>query len=240
MRRDRHFGPDDPLFFPQYFNMAVGHLAVIPTPSVLPSHPLAITWYTLLGTDFVFSDGAHAFSGLGKISQEIYKKLRACAQSLMTEYTEKRIVGGIPYSPLDGDFYCETYCTQLNHLLGQLELSSSLLRVFIRFALAQRVLLEFRARIDWRTVYRCRYTALVPQGMPADNVIGALTESLADASLLFSCGVPFWLIRPIEDIHGIDTSQPQTPITLLLGEITVRNSNHIIDLHSRCRWYEQR
>ncbi|THU82091.1 hypothetical protein K435DRAFT_872672 [Dendrothele bispora CBS 962.96] len=53
MRRDYHFGTDDPMYFPQPFNMTVGHLAIIPAPSPDSFHNHALAWYRPKPDDFI-------------------------------------------------------------------------------------------------------------------------------------------------------------------------------------------
>ncbi|KIK55198.1 hypothetical protein GYMLUDRAFT_144670, partial [Collybiopsis luxurians FD-317 M1] len=46
LRRDYHFGTDDPLYFPQPFDHELGHLAILLCPSHDTQHEFFHAWFT--------------------------------------------------------------------------------------------------------------------------------------------------------------------------------------------------
>ncbi|KAK7453382.1 hypothetical protein VKT23_011646 [Stygiomarasmius scandens] len=85
MHRDFHFGKDDPIYFPQPFHSPIAHLAVIPVPSILPDHNLALAWYQPTSHDF----GAHHSSGgLGLLTTNLTEQLQSWLKWLL-EYSPR-------------------------------------------------------------------------------------------------------------------------------------------------------
>ncbi|EEB92103.1 hypothetical protein MPER_09437 [Moniliophthora perniciosa FA553] len=84
MRRDFHFGEDDPLYFPQLFSFECGHLAVIPAVTTDPSSPHLFAWYTPLQSDFVlFNPNTSVVHNVGKFSDAIVRKAKELAMSVI-------------------------------------------------------------------------------------------------------------------------------------------------------------
>jgi hypothetical protein len=73
MRRDWHFGVDDPLYYPQPFSTFTGHLAVLRSASTNPSHVYALAWYILRPVDFVSQDEYRPWGGYGSWMQASWR-----------------------------------------------------------------------------------------------------------------------------------------------------------------------
>ncbi|KAL0057493.1 hypothetical protein AAF712_015863 [Marasmius tenuissimus] len=52
MRKDLHFGEEDPLFFPQPYTPGIGHLSVIPIRTSEPNNPHSPAWTAPSPSDF--------------------------------------------------------------------------------------------------------------------------------------------------------------------------------------------
>lgn len=189
LRAGRHFGPDDPLYSPQPFVQAIGHLSVIRSPSSDPAHPLALAWLQPSSDHFVLNDHPGSVcKGLGTLSRELFDRFQETCQAAISE---------IPKS--NADSYLVDYPTHLQRCLDRLEsIPACREDVFLLFAYAQRLLLEMVARNEWTVLHRGRLDAArqrMKQG-PVLDVIGAFTEDMNVADILFYAGIPVWYVRP--------------------------------------------
>ncbi|KAF9041866.1 hypothetical protein BDP27DRAFT_1244483, partial [Rhodocollybia butyracea] len=80
-RRDRHFGPDDPIFYPQPFSFPLGHLSLIRTPRLSPEENLYYAWVLPTSADFVASTlGADC---VGKLSAKFLEGLQTMCRAVL-------------------------------------------------------------------------------------------------------------------------------------------------------------
>ncbi|KAJ8074360.1 hypothetical protein PM082_009976 [Marasmius tenuissimus] len=188
LRRDNHFGPDDPLYHPQPFDRQHAHLAVLRVKgSVLDDPLLETAWLIPKASNFV---ECPACGGLGRLDLRIRNQFTSLCLNVIAKFpsdahTTDRLVG-------EGTIH-------LQRLLDQLDAPASQKDTFLRFSCAQRQVLELLARFEWVTVYRSKYMGK-DRGCPLSvnmNVMGAFTEDYDVLDSLYHAGIPVWYIRPI-------------------------------------------
>jgi hypothetical protein len=81
-RKDRHFGPDDPIFYPQPFSFALGHLSLIVTPRLSSEEKLYFAWVLPTPSDFSGSALGRDTS-IGKLSADFLMGLQTMAQAVL-------------------------------------------------------------------------------------------------------------------------------------------------------------
>ncbi|KAL0063175.1 hypothetical protein AAF712_009969 [Marasmius tenuissimus] len=190
MRRDRHFGPDDPLYFPQPFNRGSAHLAVIQIPQSSPDHPFSVAW--MVPDESHFEPSLDAFcAGFGTLNIPTHCKL---------SFLHDTVLESIPRGKED-DPFIRTNREQLRRLMDRLKLSAPMDEIFIRFKCAQRLILELDARIRWLTSYRERYETTGSckdhPGLADSSLMGAFTSDLDVLESLFQCRIPVYFVRPL-------------------------------------------
>ncbi|KAF5314223.1 hypothetical protein D9758_019030 [Tetrapyrgos nigripes] len=187
MRRDGHFGPDDPLYFPQPFHRPTAHLAVIRAPQPSPDHPFAVAWIILNDSHFELSTQTFCV-GFGFLDRRLRSKLVALSDTVFKS---------IPHGQED-DPYIRSSREHLCRLMDRLNLSAPMDDLFLRFQCAQRHLLELDARIQWIKTFRERYGATPSVDHPsmADaSLVGAFTDDLDVLENLFQCQIPVYYVR---------------------------------------------
>ncbi|KAF5341449.1 hypothetical protein D9758_014733 [Tetrapyrgos nigripes] len=187
MRRDGHFGPDDPLYFPQPFHCPTAHLAVIRAPQPSPDHPFAVAWIVLNDSHFELSTQTFCI-GFGFLDRRLRSKLVALSDTVFKS---------IPHGQED-DPYIRSSREHLRRLMDRLNLSAPMDDLFLRFQCAQRHLLELDARIQWIKTFRERYGATPSVDHPsmADaSLVGAFTDDLDVLENLFQCQIPVYYVR---------------------------------------------
>jgi hypothetical protein len=187
MRRDGHFGLDDPLYYPQPFDCLVAHLAVIRTPQTSPDHPFAVAW--IFPDDSHFEPSLQTFcTGFGSLNHRVRFKLLTLA---------KTVLESIPQGQ-ENDTYISSNREHLRRLLDRLNLSAPMDVVFLWFQCAQRHILELDERIRWITTYRTKYGAPAGADHPGkadDSLMGAFTSDLDVLESLFQCQIPVYFVR---------------------------------------------
>ncbi|KAL0573802.1 hypothetical protein V5O48_008147 [Marasmius crinis-equi] len=199
MRKDWHFGEEDPVYFPQPFSTRVGHLACIPNPSTDISNPHRIAWQVPSAGDFIPFSPSSTAQGLGLISNQLASKMKAAADAAVYRvYLEAKDSTTETVESFKKDLFLRNYTFSLKYLCARLQSPASLQEVFMTFSLCQHVYLELVARTSWLA----RYAKLVadPPKYPVPevaNVVGALTDHEEVAERLYLSGIPVWLVRPI-------------------------------------------
>ncbi|KAL0573871.1 hypothetical protein V5O48_008073 [Marasmius crinis-equi] len=210
MQRDRHFGEEDPLFFPQPFSNRVGHLSCIPYPSFDANNVHRIAWYIPTSQDFDTLPSTSPSHGLGTLSEDLRRRMRTATdgaiQRLHTHVADLRS-DNKETTRLKQDRFLREYLFGMKFLNGRLSSPASFQEISMAFALCQRVYLEFVARFDWLT----RYEGMVRDPPASRNkevadVVGALTDHEEVAERLYLSGIPVWLVRPIskKDVFRVD------------------------------------
>ncbi|KAG7088003.1 hypothetical protein E1B28_012042 [Marasmius oreades] len=173
MRRDFHFGEEDPLYFPQLYTPGIGHLSIIPYPTSDPTSPHLSAWKMPRQEDFTPTNPDDPSRGLGSLTPQFRAPLRNAFDAL--------------------------YIFDIKFLLAHLNTLSSFREAALTFSLCQRAYLELAAHIEWLSVYRPRVHN-PPSVRPLEeaNVVGALTGDSETAERLFYAGIPVWYLQPLD------------------------------------------
>ncbi|KAK1220080.1 hypothetical protein PQX77_017179 [Marasmius sp. AFHP31] len=189
LKRDYHFGKDDPLFYPQPFNHSIAHLALIPIPNSDSEHRLYHAWFTPTDRDFEPRAKMDICPRLGKL------------RSTIRNFFELMIAEALECAKDHANnHYISNQSAQLRFLLGRLDKQrATQSETFLHFALAQHQFLKLTARLDWIANYRNHYMKSTDHksdlGCPA--VIGAFTDNPELVEALFQLRIPVWYVRPI-------------------------------------------
>ncbi|KAG7093912.1 hypothetical protein E1B28_007548 [Marasmius oreades] len=189
MRKHRHFGYDDPLFFPQPFSRPAAHLAVIRVPQPHTTHPFSVAWMVPDESHFVASDDTFC-AGFGVLQNHIRSKLVDLSKSVIDSLPENRME----------DSYMRPGLEQLRRLLDRLELAAPKDEVFLRFSCTQRHILELDARGRWVSGFRDKFGAAArhrvdKMDLAGEKIMGAFTDDLDDLESLFQSNIPVWFVR---------------------------------------------
>lgn len=192
MRRQNHFGQDDPCYWPQPFHRTIGHLAVIPSPQVSQHQPLYWAWYQPVERDYEHVQ-VHGLVGMMRLSASLKERLREMSAAVL-EYTL-----GLPENLLN-DSYLVDYRDQLRKYLERLGEVGSHNIISLQVACMQRVVLELYARVQWLEKWVSRVSNVDSSYDVDPTVMGAFTGDLDIAATLFRIGMPVWLVRPYEQM----------------------------------------
>ncbi|KAF8992870.1 hypothetical protein BDZ89DRAFT_1053975 [Hymenopellis radicata] len=203
MRRQRHFGQDDPLIHPQPYNPNHGHLAVIPYPLLQDKDSTYILFLPINPSQDFSPLNSSQPQGLGHIKLDKRQVLTAECKSLRkrvarqctTDAEERPDERGVK-----DDSFIWSYDSQIRYLLGRLNLPALSEEAATVFTLLQRIHLELTARLEWLTTYRQFWRTSDARRRPLANVVGALTDDLVVAQNMFHAGIPVWLVRPLHCI----------------------------------------
>lgn len=191
MRVNNDFGKDDPNYWPQPFQIAIGHLAAIPNPVFEDDHPLALCWYAPEDHDFHHVE-TPGLTGIVRLAPDLQDSLVTLSSWLRTKLST------VPQEDLK-DLYLSRGRDQLRKYVTRLSEPGTRNMVSLQLACLQRVFLETYARIDWVVRWLPRLKD-VDHAYPLDaRVMGAFTGSLDVAADLFRVGIPVWVVRPFHD-----------------------------------------
>lgn len=188
MRRQNHFGQDDPCCWPQPFHLTVGHLAVIPNPHVSENRPFYWAWYQPVSADFqsVHFPGLDGMVCLSTSLQEhILEMCTAVSNSILK----------LPEDLRNDKFVIRTR-DQVHKYLERLGECNSQKTVLLELACLQRVVLELYARGQWLDKWVHRFERIDSSYEVDPTVMGAFTGDLDVAASLYRVGLPVWLVRP--------------------------------------------
>ncbi|THU88211.1 hypothetical protein K435DRAFT_866499 [Dendrothele bispora CBS 962.96] len=183
MRRDYHFGTDDPLYFPQPFNMTIGHLALIPAPSTSSFHNDALAWYRPKPSDFIPHSGMPC-SGLGLLGPDLISRFGAKTNALIASSAVERL-----------------------HVVSTQD------ECLLLVACIQRQYLELYARMEWLDKYLPRIQTQEKTHPVNMDMMGAFAYSADDLQRLFQAGIPVWYIREVTYLPSIRVDRLVHPIT---------------------------
>ncbi|KAK1234652.1 hypothetical protein PQX77_002145 [Marasmius sp. AFHP31] len=213
MRRDFHFGEEDPLFFPQPYIPGIGYLSVIPFPTSDLTSPHSAAWRIAQPLDFVRVPSNDPSRGLGTLSDEIrlsiQKAFDKLAERIVNISIDDRSKAESEKSNVKNDQPIMRYLFRIKYLLSRLKSLSSYREAVLTFSSCQRAYLELVARVDWLETYRRRMYNPSPANRPVEEakVVGALTGDDETASRLFLAGIPVWYSQPLykKDSTRVDT-----------------------------------
>ncbi|KAK7045508.1 hypothetical protein VNI00_007340 [Paramarasmius palmivorus] len=194
MRKDYHFGEEDPLYFPQLFNKDVPHLAVISLPSVQNSHPHTIAWIRPKDSDFIPLSQPNSpglCTGLGLLREKLRSKMSKAFHTLM-----EHNIHYLP--PARHDPFIEGYISAIQFMQVQLKCPMDQERTYRTWAICQRVYLELQARFTWIAKY-ADGTRTMEKDTELASVIGALVDNIETATYLYTLRIPLWLVRPLSE-----------------------------------------
>ncbi|KAJ8092482.1 hypothetical protein PM082_023735 [Marasmius tenuissimus] len=190
LRRDNHFGPDDLLHYPQPFNRMHAHLAVIRVKTdVVDDLPLETAWLIPEHKDFVECPSC---SGLGRLDTRIRTSFASLCRDVLAKF---------PPEAHNNDGIVGEGSIHLKRLLDHLDAPASLNETFLRFACAQRQVLELLARFEWVSTYRTKFMGKDRGDAPGANlaIMGAFTEDYDALDSLYHAGIPVWYIRRLSN-----------------------------------------
>ncbi|KAK7442012.1 hypothetical protein VKT23_016289 [Stygiomarasmius scandens] len=224
MRRDYHFGTDDPLYFPQPFNIAVGHLAIIPAPSPDSFHNQALAWYRPKPSDFLQHDPNLPFHGLEKLSRELITRFETMANRLVNSALERA-------PTVKNDRYVRDGRASLQRLVERLQLVSTRDECLLLVACLQRQYLELYARLEWLDLYQPRIQNQEKSYNVNAQLMGAFAYNAEDVQRLFHAGIPVWYVRDVTLLRGIRVDTVADPVEESANQLLpMRNSDKFLDL----------
>ncbi|KAK1216699.1 hypothetical protein PQX77_020662 [Marasmius sp. AFHP31] len=203
MRRDFHFGEEDPLFFPQPYIPGIGYLSVIPFPTSDSTSPHSAAWRTAELSDFVRVPSNNPSRGLGTLSNEIrlsiQKAFDKLAERIVNISIDNRSKAESEKLNVKNDELTTRYLFRIKYLLSCLKSLSSYQEATLTFSSCQRAYLELIACVDWLETYRRRMYNPSAVNRPAEGakVVSALTGNDETASRLFLAGIPVWYSQPL-------------------------------------------
>ncbi|KAJ8073670.1 hypothetical protein PM082_011948 [Marasmius tenuissimus] len=219
LRKDDHFGLEDPLFFPQPFSLACPHLALIPLPTTDLKNTNFVCWHRPTTHDFEFvnhEDQSGSSAGLGLFTKVLHTQLRDVVSWATDRITALRE----SHQSLTSDKFIQNYFTSLQWLLAQLNCACGYSRSLRTFAIIQRICLELNARITWLVDFANRWentdaVVFVEVHKPL-RVVGALAGNTELAQRLWSLDSP----DPVESLSlqtggfclSLEDSDPPNPV----------------------------
>ena len=201
------------MIYPQFFSPEVSFLTVIPklpTPESrnvgiisrqFHDEGMAAFYWQPESYDFVLQDPTRPSIRLGYLSPSLTQKLKQMSSELHQKY-RKSLLTTNP-SATDNlvrkDERLNIYDLSLQRLLQRLTRPASRSDCFTTLFLLQRTYLEFSAAYSWTTdfSFRCRQRSTV---WDTEHVLGAFTDDLNTADMLFHAGIPVWVVHPVEKL----------------------------------------
>ncbi|KAK7461753.1 hypothetical protein VKT23_008183 [Stygiomarasmius scandens] len=221
MWKNRHFGKDDPLYFPQPYAESIGHLAVIPLPSLDVRHEHALAWHVPSKDEFSRLDPSKPYSGLGTLHANIITQLQEWSEPLLQCSREASV---------STDHYVREGRNNLGRLLDFLDVPMSCEECFLRLACLQCQSLELLARLNWLEIF---YPRLKDRDFPHSlepQLMGAFVDNQNDADKLFKAGIPIWVVRSVEHLPATRIDKKVDLIDESANNlILIRNTDNCID-----------
>ncbi|KAG7096821.1 hypothetical protein E1B28_004230 [Marasmius oreades] len=189
LRKNNHFGLEDPLYFPQPFSLAHPHLAFIPLPSTDHAGIFFLCWCLPTHNDFEWvnpEDESGSSTGLGRFKKDLLVKLHDTVSRLNNHLARM----DTSHSCLTQDKYMKNYDCSLPWLLAQLNCPCSFTRALRTFGLIQRICLECDGRAEWLVNYahRWEHSGIIQTGLEPAHIVGALAGNLELTQRLFNLG----------------------------------------------------
>lgn len=189
---DGRFGMEDPILWPQLYHSRFPHFPFIRRRPRNPTSRYEILWSDLAENEFVPSHGT-TVSRMGFVAT-----LRRSQMKLFVDDMNKQV---LEYS-IAHDRHNERLhfaCAAMNRAHARFTYSASFQDLQQQLVTLQRFYLECEAFILWssRRVPDARQKPLIPS-----HYIGAYTTQPSVVQTLFETGIPVWLFRRQEEIHG--------------------------------------
>ncbi|KAL0567858.1 hypothetical protein V5O48_014140 [Marasmius crinis-equi] len=198
LRKDYHFGPDDPLLYPQPFISLRCHWAAIPRRPGDKADPLRKWWDEPPEWAFV-EEGNSAIQGMGRwFPSYVADFARDCyiIHERVAAYYEPLKSRGMQGNSVVLALDCQLLQT-LRHI-EKLSVPRHVARQLWSFF--QRWYLELVGALDWIELYKPVMDGQKAMSLSASRkapaAMGAFTFSVADCEFLFRANLPFWYVRP--------------------------------------------
>ena len=189
MLNDFHFGEDDPIYHPQPFDSRIPHLAFIRHPSDF-AEQYRMLWFLPSNCPEHFEVPNASNPSLGRINHIFRDVLKGIFLQTKKRYSEARTAQKT-VAPVAGekgveeDVFITDYMSRLKGLFNRLDLLMSFDDAVHSWCFAQRLLLEYDARLVWLLDTRKGFYAASMPRQRLLNVVGAQTDSLEIAENLF-------------------------------------------------------
>ncbi|KAJ7168290.1 hypothetical protein C8R43DRAFT_945487 [Mycena crocata] len=221
LRSDMRYGTDDPALWPQQWSAHYSHFALIPKKGSRPE--LDILWWDPSRQDFEFGNaqtrntGHLRFSRLTPILAVVNTLIGRC-EALRRDKPKSAI-------SLFGE-----YIQNILMWIDQLQsLNTTYEKMVFMLTSVQRACLELEALYLYMHTYQQRMKQWEPASVHAANVggfMGAFIHDITVAQVMWSAGVPFWLLRPVHIFDNenilrlVDLTEPDIPLNDLRGDGT--------------------
>lgn len=187
--KQNHFGRDDPRLWPQPFDKAAGHLAVIPSPQVSDTQPLYWAWYQPLLSNFL-PFPVVGLSGMVQLSMSVQEHMMEMCATISASVLSLD-------QDLQHDRLLTQTCDQLRKYLEQLGEPNCRNVAALQLACVQRMALELHSQVQWLWKWLPWLYEIDSHFEVDPTIMGAFTRDLDVASNLFRVGIPMWLIHPL-------------------------------------------
>ena len=192
LREDFYFGPDDPLLWPQPYLTTNCHYPLIPTRK---DHTVDQIWWYQPDRRDLQADPADWTGLLWRLCNRVYNRFETGAHHLLRRVqtaapatSQNQVVGS-----------CRVSIEKCLSRLKSLSFTQSQLRRTI--AELQRACLELLAALRYLEELKPVFDGRVPTSRRGVlPVVGALVWDLNVAEWYHQSGIPYWLIRPFEEV----------------------------------------
>lgn len=244
LRSDFHYGPDDPMLWPQPYLTQYPHLGAIPRRPENHNHPLSIMWWNPTREDFRPLENDF-MQGLGQLSFSVLLRFEEKMEEIEGRTTEYRKTTSRP-NP-----FLSLLVISMKHAMSRLR---SLKSAFgqMRFGVTefQRYYLEIHALLDYLQIYKPRMDGAQPAATAVADCIGAFTNVPRVAQDFMTAGLPVWLIHswntgpfpynvlqvvtPEDPVDSLCTSQQDPPFPVIFrGYMNTLEKHDAIYCYSR-------
>ncbi|KIK55219.1 hypothetical protein GYMLUDRAFT_248823 [Collybiopsis luxurians FD-317 M1] len=184
LRSDYHYATDDPVYYPQPFDPQAPHLALMLTPTRALNDPYSLAWIIPTSDDFKTTWESDKLV-VGHFMNSYINSLRKVASLALSEI-----------SPDHTDGFLKEAASSLDQQVEFLAQGGTKKVLFARAAIIRRLSLEINARVCWLSAkWQQRFSdAKYRKKAQVANVMGAFTENLEEADLLFHMGIPVWRV----------------------------------------------
>ncbi|RDB19698.1 hypothetical protein Hypma_013215 [Hypsizygus marmoreus] len=195
-RRDYKYSDDDPLQWPQPYNVPACHWACMPLLPA-PDDPYRIMWSTPAESDWVPSTTGGVVSGMGLLTSELLKLLGRAIMVLKLEVKRYMTNDRFP----EKSILVQQLSSSLDHTLQRLQsLPMTRREVLFGMALLQRDFRSLMAALKYLTVCQPRMLGCLPPATELEIAVGAFTHDTKIAQDFVRAGLPVWLVRSYDQV----------------------------------------
>ncbi|KAJ6624651.1 hypothetical protein B0H10DRAFT_1942958 [Mycena sp. CBHHK59/15] len=200
VRRDMHFGPDDPVLWPRLYSNKFCHLVAIPKAPTSPQdqEEPGVMWWNPSPANFVCpASGLTLTRGLGRLAGAWFSEFAVRTGALIDEY--EQYVKSLP-TGTKPPLLLPQLVQRLRLSLERLRIPSTYIRMVVGVTTVQREYLELTGLLRYMTKYKPRLEGIEdPNANTArpDNCIGCFTDDPRIAQVFWNACLPCWFIRPL-------------------------------------------